>query len=238
MRILLTGAGGFIGSHVARTLVERGDTVMALLRPATPHPRIAGLIASMRTAEVALNDVKQLDRVLQDFQPEATVHLAWYARPADYLVSPANLISLATTVTFIDRVLASGCRKVVGVGTCLEYAASDAPRRESDPTDPISLYASCKLAAWLVARSQAAQRGAEMVWARLFHMHGPGEDPTRLIPSVVRSLAAGAPFDLSPGLQVRDHLHVADVAAGIVKLTEPGIAGVVNVCSGVPVALR
>jgi nucleoside-diphosphate-sugar epimerase len=238
VKVLLTGAGGFIGSHVARALIERGDEVIALLRPTTPRARIAGLDGRMRIVAIALDDIQQLDALLAQYQPHATMHLAWHAQPSDYLVSPANLTSLAASATFIERVIASGCRKVIGVGTCLEYAASETLRRESDPTDPISLYASCKLAAWLVARALGVQHDAEVVWARLFHVHGPGEDPTRLIPAVTRSLAAGTPFDLSPGLQVRDHLHVADVAAAIVKLAEPGIAGIVNVCAGVPVTLR
>lgn len=236
--VLLTGAAGFIGSHVARALVDRGDEVIAPLRPGSARDRLADLSGRMRIANVALDDHQQLDRLLNDCRPDVMIHLAWYARPVDYLVSPANVQSLATTVALVERVLASGCPKVVGVGTCLEYAASDALRRESDPTDPVSLYASCKLAAWLVTRALGAQHGAEMVWARLFHVHGPGEDPTRLIPSVVRALAAGRPFDVSPGLQVRDHLHVADLAAAIVTLVEPGITGVVNVCRGVPVTLR
>ncbi len=238
MRVLLTGAAGFIGAHVARALVARGDEVLALLRATTPRGRIEDLLDRIQIATVPLEDAQGLDTVLDTFRPEATVHLAWYARPEDYLTSRLNLGSLAATTGFVERVLRCGCPKVVGIGTCLEYAASERVRREFDPADPVSLYASCKLGAWLVCRALGRQRGAEVVWGRLFHVHGPGEDPARLIPAVARSLAAGRPFDLSPGLQVRDHLHVADVAAAIVKLTDPGIQGIVNVCSGTPVTLR
>jgi dTDP-6-deoxy-L-talose 4-dehydrogenase (NAD+) len=236
--VLLTGAAGFIGAHVVRGLIARGDEVLALVRPSTPLRRIEAVIDRIRVVTAALEDTARLEAVLKDFQPQVTVHLAWYARPEDYLNAVANLESLAVTSAFVERAFRFGCRKVIGLGTSLEYAASNALRRESDAVDPVSLYASCKLGAWFVCRALARQHGAEVVWGRLFHVHGFGEDAARLIPAVARSLAAGKPFDLSPGLQVRDHLHVSDVAAAIIRLMDPGITGIVNVCSGVPVTLR
>jgi dTDP-6-deoxy-L-talose 4-dehydrogenase (NAD+) len=238
VRVLVTGAGGFVGAHVARALVRGGDEVLALLRPGASRARIADVVAHLRVAEAALEDERAVEAALAALRPEAVVHLAWYARPTDYLSSPANLDSLWATLAFVRRALDAGCGKVVGLGTGLEYESSDRPRRESDPADPRSLYASCKLAAWAACRALARQRGAELVWARLFHVHGPGEDPARLVPSVAAALGAGRPFDLSPGLQVRDHLPVADVAAALAHLARPGLTGIFNVCSGVPVTLR
>lgn len=238
MRILVTGAGGFIGSQVTRALVARGDEVLAVRRRATSLSRIEDLLGRIRIAEAALEDLDRMARILEDFRPQAVIHLAWYSRPRDYLVSSRNLVSAAATSAFVERVFESGCPKLVGVGTCLEYAASNRLRRESDPTDPTSLYASCKLSACLVARALARGRGSEVAWARLFHMHGPGEDPERIIPAVAESLRAGRACDLSPGLQVRDHLHVGDVAAALVQLAKPGISGIFNVCSGIPITLR
>lgn len=238
MRVLVTGAAGFVGSHVVRALLSRRDEVLALLRPSTSRSRIADLLGRIRVDEAGLGDGPALQAALAEFRPEAVMHLAWYARPGDYLDSPANLASLSATTALVHRALAMGCRKVVGVGTCLEYGSSDRPRSESDLTDPTSLYASCKLAAWLVCGALARQWGAEVAWARPFHVHGPGEDPARLVPSVAAALGAGRHFDVSPGLQVRDHLHVGDVAAALVHLTKPGVSGIFNVCSGVPVTLR
>jgi nucleoside-diphosphate-sugar epimerase len=238
MKVLVTGAAGFIGSHVARALVERGDEVLALVRPATPHRRIEDIVKRVRLCHTSLEDPGRVSSALAGFRPEATIHVAWYARPQDYLTSTANLGSLATTNAFVERVFAAGCRKLVGVGSCLEYAASDSLRRESDPSGPKSLYASCKLAAGVVAQALAAERGAECAWARVFHVHGPGEDEARLIPAAAAALRAGRPFDLSPGMQVRDHLDVRDVAAALVHLAGPGSSGIYNVCSGIPVTLR
>lgn len=237
MRIAVTGAAGFIGAQVVRRLRETGDDVRAVVRTGSPPSRLRDL-AGLRIHELALEDTPTVRRWLEAERPDAVVHLAWYARPQDYLVSPENLASLATTTRLAEAVFASGCRKFVGVGTCLEYAAAGHPFVESDPADPVSPYASAKHAAFLVARALAARAGAELAWARIFHLYGPGEDPSRLVPTVAASLRRGEPIDVTAGEQVRDYLHVADVASGIAALARPGVSGVFNVCSGTARPLR
>ena len=90
MRVLVTGAAGFIGSEVVRQLRARGDEVTALVRPDSPRPRLRDL-ADLRCVELALEDGRALDRLLAATRPQAVVHLAWYTSPRDYLVSPENL---------------------------------------------------------------------------------------------------------------------------------------------------
>lgn len=237
MRIAVTGAAGFIGAQVVRRLREGGDEVLAVVRKGSRPWRLREL-PGLRVHELTFEDTPGLRLWLEGERPDAVVHLAWYARPQDYLVSPENLASLAATARLAEAAFASGCRKLVGVGTCLEYAAADRPFVESDPADPVSPYASAKHAAFLVARALAARAGAELAWARVFHLFGPGEDPSRLVPTVAASLARGEPIDVTAGEQVRDYLHVADVAAGIAALARPGASGVFNVCSGTARPLR
>lgn len=229
----MTGAAGFIGAQVTRLLHEAGEEVIALVRPGGSRARLAGL-GDVDCVELALDDGEGLDRLLRERRPDAALHLAWYTSPADYLVSQKNVSCLGLSASLASRILASGCPKLVGVGTCLEYAPSDRPLSESDPVDPRSLYASAKHAAWLLARALAAAHGAELAWARVFHLFGPGEHPARLVPQVTAALRGGEPIEVTAGEQVRDYLHVRDVAAGIVALVRPGVSGVVNVCSGEP----
>lgn len=238
MRLLVTGSSGFIGSAVVEELGRAGHEVVALDRgPAPPRRRERW---SDRTVEVRVDlaDDSEVRRCLADGRPDAIIHLAWYADPADYLTSPENLGSLTTTLRFVAAALASGCRKLVVSGTCVEYAVSDRLVDERDPTVSTTLYGACKNAAGVVARRLAEDASAELSWARIFHLHGPCEDPRRLIPWVAGELRSGRPVDLTDGTQVRDHLHVADVAAGLLALLAPGVSGIFNVCSGEPVTLR
>jgi dTDP-6-deoxy-L-talose 4-dehydrogenase (NAD+) len=230
VRVAVTGAAGFIGAPLVRQLAASGAEVLALVRPGAKHPRLQG--ARARIHGQALEDGAALERWFAAERPEALVHLAWYARPSDYLVSRENLASLSTSLHVAEAALGAGCQKIVGVGTCLEYAAAERPFEEGDPVDPVSPYAAAKHAAWLVMRALAARAGAELAWARVFHLYGPRESESRLVPSVAASLRRGEPTEVTAGEQVRDYLHVDDVAAGLACLTQPGAVGVFNVCSG------
>ncbi len=238
MRVLVTGAGGFIGSEVVGQLVGLGHDVLAVDREAALARRVAGWPSGVSTAAADLSDAERVRSLLAEARPEAIVHLAWYANPVDYLVSPANLASLSMTTALVEAALALGCRKIVAAGTCVEYANRDRRINEQDPAGPQTLYGACKHAAWLVCRALAAAAGGELAWGRIFHLHGPGEDPRRLIPWVAGELRSGRPVELTDGTQVRDHLHLSDVASGLISLLAPGAAGAYNVCSGEPVSLR
>ena len=223
MRVLVTGAGGFIGSEVVGHLATQNHDVLAVDREGALANRAAGWPSRVSTAAVDLNDVEPAVRaLLAEARPEALVHLAWYASPQDYLVSPANLASLSMTTNLVETTLSLGCRKIVAAGTCVEYASRDRPLVEDDRADPTTLYGSCKHSAWLVCRALAAAADAELSWGRIFHLHGPKEDPRRLIPWVAGELRHGKTVALTDGTQVRDHLHVSDVAAGLVCAPRAG----------------
>lgn len=233
--VLVTGAAGFVGAHVVRALLERAREVVAAVRAPDAAPRLDGLRA--RRVALDLDRPGRAARTLDQVRPAVVVHLAWYARPRDYGTSLANVASLLGSAALFEAAAERGLR-VVGAGTCLEYAPASRALREDDPTRPASLYAACKLAALVAGRALAETRGGAFAWARLFHLHGPGEDGERLLPRIARALRAGQTFDLSAGDQVRDHLHVSDAAAALVTLAESDARGVFNVCSGRPLALR
>jgi nucleoside-diphosphate-sugar epimerase len=238
MRILVTGAAGFIGSEVVCQLAGRGDQVIAVDRNPRLLERSTSHAPDVLRFHLDLCDAAQVVRLIRAECPDALIHLAWYAAPQDYLTSHANLASLAATATIVEAVLSAGCRKLVIGGSCAEYAVQDRLLVEDDPVDPRTLYAACKHAAWHLARILAAEAGADLAWARIFHLHGPRENAARLIPWVAEQLTSGAPVDLTDGNQVRDHLHVADVASGFIALLAPEASGIFNICSGQPVTLR
>lgn len=235
MRVLCTGAAGFVGSHAVRALLEAGHQVTAVVRDPARAARLADLAARVDLRVVDLDDAAATDALLP---AETILHAAWYTRPKDYLGSRENLRSLATTLRFAERAFESGCKKLVVVGSCLEYADLPRLRLEDDALVPSTLYASCKVAAYHVLGALAKAHGAELVWGRMFHVHGRGEAAGRLLPWLSGRLRAGEVVELGDGLQLRDHLHVADVATGLVTLLTPGISGAFNICTGQPVTLR
>lgn len=237
MRVLVTGAGGFIGSHVARALLAQGHAVMALVRPSTSLARLADIAGALVLVQIDAAD--ELPAAVTNARPEACIHLAWYAEPGHYLTAaPENVASLNYSLSLLDALIQSDCKQIVMAGTCAEYDAERGWLHEDGPTKPETIYAASKLALALLAAQIAAAAGVSFAWARLFYLYGPYEDERRMVPALLRSLLLGQPFPASSGEQVRDYLHVEDVAAALCALTAQKASGVYNVSSGAPVAVR
>jgi nucleoside-diphosphate-sugar epimerase len=233
---LVTGALGWIGAHLVRRLTADGHRVFALVRPGGDPWRLAGLEPKPTLIECDLADHARVRQFVAELRPELCFHLAWYAVPGDYLHSLANLSVLADSLNLARIAKESGCRHFLGVGTCLEYDTSLGTLSETSPTRPQSVYAAANLALHLVL-DQFRGEGMGVTWARLFYLYGPMEDARRLVASVVRALLAGEPVAISPGQQVRDFLHVEDVAAALAILGERHLDGVFNIGSGQPITV-
>src|SRR6185295_8451441 len=119
MRVLLTGATGFIGSNVARALRKGAFEVHALSLP-----------------EVDLADADAVDRMIDRVRPEMCIHLAWYAEPGKYLHAKENLALVGSTLRLAERLHAAGCKRFVGAGTCFEYDTSQGRLSESSRVGP------------------------------------------------------------------------------------------------------
>ena len=237
-RVLVTGAAGFIGSHVVRVLLGAGCEVGIVTRPGNPLVRLRDVAGDLTLFSCDLADAKALRPALDAWRPDACIHLAWYAEPGKYLTAPENVSSLTASLGLLDELIRAGCGQVVMAGTCAEYDTDVGFLREDGPTRPLTLYAACKLSLNLIAGQIAASAGINLVWARLFYLYGPGEDERRLVPALIRALSRGEEFPATAGAQVRDYLHVEDVATALWALTESRASGTVNVCSGVPVTMR
>jgi nucleoside-diphosphate-sugar epimerase len=235
--VLVTGATGFVGSHVVRKLVASGDDVTVIVRPGSSRHRLNGVLDRVQILEGDLADGALIGPLLERCRPEACIHAAWYAEPGKYLESPKNLDSLRSSLDLLEMLAKAGCTHLVGVGTCFEYAMQPRPLTEGSPTGPFTLYAAAKLAFYLVAAQRAAQLGIGLAWARLFYLYGPGEDARRLVPAAIKALSAGSEFPATTGEQVRDYLHVEDVASALCALSRLKLTGAFNVSSGEAVTI-
>ena len=237
MRTLVTGAAGFIGAHVVQALLRGDHEVGAVVRGSRGLNRLDVKEERLTVIRVDLDDDAALRRELLRWRPEACIHLAWYAEPGKYLNASENLTCVSTGMRLLEALAETGCRRVVMVGTCAEYDTDAGYLREDGPLKPKTLYAASKLALNLVAGARAPQLGMGLAWARLFYQYGPHEDPRRLVPSLILTLLEGKTFRASGGHQVRDYLHVADVAAALRALLESRAEGTFNVCSAEPITV-
>lgn len=227
MKILLTGATGFIGSAFLRHAVEAGHELAALVRPerraALPvGPRIHPLEGTLADAPW---------REIADFAPDACVHAAWVTTPGIYLESPENVQFLAWSQDFLRRAMNTGVSQIVALGTCLEYAMTGAPLAETaTPLAPASAYARAKdeLRRWLAAGAG----GGRAVWARVFYPYGPGEHPARLATSVAQRVRRGETVTLATPASVKDYIFISDLAAALLAVVENRFHGPINLGTG------
>jgi nucleoside-diphosphate-sugar epimerase len=212
-KVLVTGAAGFIGSHVLAALARRGAEPVALVR-----------------VEADYHDAAAVESVLEAVAPAALVHCAWRIAPGSaYLDDAANLEELAASLQLFRIASRHGCSRIVGIGTCLEYEDSNGPTPETTPLRPQTVYGASKAALFTAAQAWAPTVGGSFAWARLYHPFGPGEAPHRLVPQVVNALLLGERVATTAGSQRRSFLFVEDVADAIAAITLSGEQGAFNV---------
>lgn len=237
-RVLLTGATGFVGAHVARALLRRGCEVFTLIRAGSNLQRIADILPQLQVVSADLAALTETDEYLEQIQPEVCIHLAWFTAAGQHFHSQDNLVLLTQSVRLAQRLVAVGCKRLVAAGTYAEYDLSVGYLSETAPTRPANLYAASKLALYHVLNQLALVADFEFAWLRLFNHYGPWESEGRIVSSVMSALHKGETACVSPGEQMRDFLHVEDSAEAISAVALGNVQGIVNVGSGKPSALR
>jgi nucleoside-diphosphate-sugar epimerase len=233
-KVLLTGAGGFIGWHCVPRLLELGYEIHATTRSASPVQK-AGV--HWHSANVLRSD--ETSELLAQVRPSHLLHLAWVTKPGEYWTSPDNLLWVQASLHLIQSFASQGGRRAVVAGSCAEYDWRFGYLSEQlTPTNPATLYGTSKHALRLMIEALADRIALSTAWGRLFHLFGPREHPQRLVPSVVQSLLSGEPAHCSHGRQVRDLLYVEDAADALAALLESEVRGPVNIASGRAVVLK
>ncbi|MHB8472054.1 MAG: NAD-dependent epimerase/dehydratase family protein [Gammaproteobacteria bacterium] len=233
-RVLLTGATGFIGRHASSFLVARGYEVHAI-----SSRQCAEAIAGIHWHQANLLDDAETSRLLTEVRPTHLLHFAWYAEPGKFWHSTDNFRWLEASIALLRRFGEQGGKRVVIAGTCAEYDWDYGFCSETiTPCRPATNYGVCKNALFETMRAFCSTAGMSSAWGRIFFLFGPHEHPARLVASVITELLRGDTARCTHGYQVRDFLHVVDVASAFVALLDGTVEGAVNIASGQPVAVR
>ena len=235
-RVLVTGAAGFIGSHVCRLLVAEGHKVFAIVRANTDRRRLGDIERDVEFIDGDLRALPELRDRLRAARPGVCLHLAWHGWSGK-AEAEENLSSLGVSLDLMRMMPELSCGRFAAVGTCFEYDLTADRLAEATPLRPRELYGTCKKSLFEVAQQFSALTGVSVVTPRVFYSYGPHEDVRRLVPSIVLALLRGEAARATRGEQVRDYVHVEDVASAIWRVTTSSLTGAVNIASGEPVAV-
>jgi len=233
-KVLVTGASGFIGRHCLGPLVSRGFEVHALSSKANP-PATDGVTwhrVDLLTAPGAADLAGEL-------AASHLLHLAWYVVPGKLISAGENYAWVTASVDLLRQFAARGGKRFVGCGSAYEYDWNYGFCSERlTPAVPNTVYGSCKQALNLMVQAFAEQAGLSAAWGRAFFLYGPNEQQDRLVASVIRSVLRDEPAKCSHGRQIRDYMHVQDVANAMVALLDSDVRGAVNIASAQATTLR
>ena len=237
MKVLVTGATGFVGRHLVQALLARGYEVRAVARNA----ETAANLPWINAVEFVAADIHAADLDVSTLTAgiDVLVHLAWPGLP-NYQALFHFEHNLMADYRFIKGAVEAGVGQVLVTGTCFEYGMQSGPLSEQTAPQPGNPYGLAKNSLRLFLENLQRVQPFTLQWARLFYLHGEGQNPNSLLAALDRAIDAGDDsFNMSAGEQLRDYLAIETAAgylAAIVQQRE--FDGVINCASGQPVSVR
>ncbi len=239
MKILVTGATGFIGNHVIKQLLEKGVHVIATGR-SKEKARNFLWFERVEFIEFDISKTTDQDDLFSYFNsPDLLIHLAWEGLPNYYEMFHLE-INLFHQYSFLKNLIKSGLKNVTITGTCLEYGLQNGPLHESLDSQPQNPYAIAKDSLRKFIETLNNHYAFSFKWVRLFYMYGEGQSKNSILPLLQKAIDANEDeFKMSGGEQLRDYLSIERVAEIIIAIAiQDGILGIVNCCSGIPISVR
>ncbi len=195
-KVAVTGATGFIGSHLVRALLSVGCSPVLLTR-----------------SRLDLTDTDSVREVLMKEKPVTLFHLAGTRSRSE---SDCDEINFHATARLMEAALRAGVRRVVITGSAEEYGNQQGPLSESLPPQPASPYGISKARATSHALRMHAEEGLPVVVVRPFSVYGPGQPSSMFVAEAIHSAVRNEPFKMSRGEQKRDLIFVEDVTRGLI----------------------
>lgn len=234
--ILITGAGGFVGANLVYDIIKSKHNVSIVVRRQSNLWRLKDALSHLDVNYVDMTDIAETSKVIKKIQPDIVYHLAAHGgypfqQDLDTIIK-ANLISSVNLM----RALSTHCNqcKFINTGSSSEYGLKQRAMRESDATEPISVYGITKLSQTLFAKYFNKKYNLHAVTLRLFSVYGPYEEPGRLIHDIMMALISKKELELSSPKPRRDFIHMDDVLSALKKAAHvKGAKGkVFNIGSG------
>ena len=239
--VIITGATGMIGSHVAKNLMERGINVTAIVRPMSEKlrnlewaEREAGVaciennennteVGKLRVVECGLWDLPTLRDKL-GWEHDALFHFGWGFTFGPGRNDAAKQESnVRASIDAVHLAYEAGCKTFVGAGSQAEFGIVTGTLSDELKKEPVTGYGIAKLAAGRLTALECRNLGMKHNWARILSCYGPGDNDYTMVMSAVRAMMKGERMQFTPAEQVWDYIYADDCAKAFIAIAEKGI---------------
>lgn len=230
-KVLLTGVTGLVGKEVIKPLQDMGYEISALtIDDNNPDNGVNWIKCN-------LFDNDSVKQAVEQVKPTHLLNFAW-ATTGNYLVSDINLEFVKAGLNLLKHFKANGGKRAIFVGTCFEYLFKDEPLKETDPTNPQTLYAVCKDALHRMAEEYCKINDISFGYGRIFYVYGHGENEKRLTAHLIKTLNNNETVTINCGRLIKDYMYTKDIAGGFATFLNSNVEGTVNMCTGNGISLE
>ncbi len=259
MRVIVTGATSFIGSHVVQELVSRGFEVCALIRPnSAGRKNLEKMILQKERLEIIECELSKLKELAMSAKKKGQVsqngqtsqlspigqkwahdlgradywlHLGWDGSGSDNRkLSDVQSMNAVYALDALEAAAVSHCKRFLFCGSQAEYGVRNTTMRETDMLHPLSEYGKAKAKVGELAPVRAKELGITYIHTRVFSVYGPGDHPWSLVASAIRTFQENGTMEFGACTQLWNYLYITDaIRALMLLLTGDAPAGVYNV---------
>lgn len=234
-RVVITGANGFIGSHMTMRMLAEGANVHVMVRESSDLWRLDKMSKDIELYKVDLRNGGEVEKNMRKIKPDYIFHMAAYgvdSRQKDYITAAdTNIIG---AINMLNAAIAVDCEKFINTGTSMQYGNKSIPIRETEHYSPSNIYGSTKGAATIVVHQIAAENDMNISTIIPFGVFGENEGSHKFFPHVILSALGGESIELSLCEQYRDYCYIENIIDGflMVATNENAKNEIFNIGSG------
>lgn len=231
MRILITGGNGFLGSNVAKALIQKNHILLVFSRHCTSLSTLCDRITFIKQT----GGYKEHTDTIVAFQPDHVIHFAWDGgnSHADAHSLRQFSVNIPYGVELLEVLRIIPIKpSFIGVGSFAEYGICTQKAVESQCDAPVTFYGMSKSMFKTISSKFCLDNEIRWVWIRPCYIYGPNDVHTRLIPSVIRNLLQDKEVHLDRCTGTIDYLHIDDFSNALLHILDSNANGIFNICSG------
>jgi UDP-glucose 4-epimerase len=225
MKVVVTGANGFIGSWLCRELSKNGSYIIAVIREENSGITALENVPNIKIVYCRMEELGQLPEKINERGFDVFYHLAWTGSTgADRADFALQLKNAGQTVEAVRAAHSLGCRRFIGAGTLAELDCYSYIIEDGSKPLPVSGYGIAKIAAHFMSKAECSRLGVEHIWAYLSNNYGEGNRTQNFVNFAAGLMLSGKRASFTKGEQLYDFVHVSDTARGLYLLGEKGRA--------------